>query len=877
MTESTDIAKHSERALRTHIAGAYLEAERLYRRALTAIQDEANPAYQDILALNVRLLLTMGEHANALKLAQDLLKLKEKHFGFHHPQTATVLRLLSEIKSAQNNPQAAMLDIRRALDIWMDALGWQVPEPDPNDFELHQMAGPRNLLPEFDWINGELDQTAQVARLPEGQQKLRRFNLLLEIAHAFSWLGLHKTSSRLYKAALQLLPDIPPAVVWQSYWAAATATQSLMATGEIDSARQFLQEFLRVLEGEYGDGADVAPLILLNLANLDSKSGRLQEARVNLTRALELLHQIHGETHIQVARVHVLLGDLLAELGEMTNAESHFDKAIAILESWHGSSDTSLVLPFMKKGLMLKQAGQLTRAEKCFTRALEVLLPRDHGDVALAGRLFEELSKVYVKQHSYQQAQMAQLRGLDMLREHGRPTDQALADGEINIASIYLALAKYVDAEKNVASALHVFERHPDKAKLKTQIGLLYLLQSKIEIEQSKLQQASQSLRQAEAAIEALVPEQFELVQQLNVAYADLYNQQGFPSKAIIRLEEVIELDTSSKRNYLSQAMIDALCQLNELEIATGKYANAEFSLIKNVKLAEERCSTISPAVLETASALTRFYVNQKKLTAAEATVDRCGQIAERGEHFRKDPAYAAYLQSYAKFLFARGEFESATEKLKRALSVIENCFGSLHPRCASLWIEISANLLERGIEDQADEAAHKAVTICSNIFDWNHYLTMRAVANEAYISIRRERLDVGMTLAERLFPALGAVKVPPELMLAKSLSQILKNEANGQRTRTVTAIQEYLSKHAKALVFSYNEDAIDLLLDLTAYSISNRLTVNATICDTIIDYLLKSDSLVRDPNAVLHRIMANGRAYGLTDVQNEKIKRHLP
>lgn len=880
MTDSTEVARHTERAITTHMLGQYMEAERLYRKALNGLGDETNPTYQDLLTLNVRLLFGMGEYDNALKLGQQLVKLREKHFGFHHPQTASALRLVAEIKAAQGNMPAALLDIRRGLDIWMDTLGWQAPEPDPNDFELHQMGGPRNLLPEFEWIFAELDKSAAMARLTPAQQDARRFTLALEIANAYSWLGLHKTASSLFKAAAGLVERVPPQMIWQSYWAAGQAAQSFIATGEAATGKNFINSLLKVLKSKYENGTDVTPLLLATLASVEEAMGELQFARANLMNSLNLLSEIHGDTHIQIARIHVRLGEVLHKSGDVRTSENHFEKAISIIESWHGTSDIALVQPLYKKGLMHKSARQYPQAEKSFARALEVLLPRDQSDVDLGAKIFDELSAVYMKQFSFQQAQMAQMRGLDMLREHGRPTDLLLAHCEMNMALIYLSIAKYVDAEKNAASALAVFEKQTDRSKYRGDIALLHIVQAKIEIELGRLQPASQSLRQAEAMIESMRDPDIELQKELHLCHANLYISQGAPAKAITRLNEIVELDDSSKSPLLSELSLTAMIETANLELLIGKTARVEDSLLRIVTLAEEKSGPQSADLLRALTALASFYVKQKKLSAAEAAVERCTRIVDANQYLRKQPIYGVFLMTYSDLLIAKSAFDVATERLKRALAVFEGCFSSLHPKCAEIWINISALLLARGVEDQSDEAAHKAVTICSNAFDWNHHATMKAVAYEAFISIKRERYDVALTLAERLFPAINLVRTPADFRTAQALSEVLKNELVNNRSRNVMAIQEYLERNLKSLLCAYGEDALDVLTELMTFIYkrdSRQMAV--TIGDTIVDYLAKPDCLMDNRKGKLQTLLMKCHDYAYTDESKaliDKINFHL-
>ncbi len=859
VAESVDLIKEqSELAVQKHIAGHYLEAEKLYRRAMAALPDENkehSAIFQELLLHNARLLLNMGEAENALKMAQQLLKLKERQFGFHHTQTASALRLNAEIKAEQDNTSYAALDMRRALDIWMDTLGWQAPAPDPDDFDLHAMGGQRTTLPEFDWIASELNQPALFERLSEEQKDARRFTLLLEIGNAFSWLGLHKTSCRLFRAALPLVERVSPYLVWQNYWAATQASISFSANEEPQVAEAFLSAFLQKLSSAFENGSDVAPVLQISLAKVLAKRNDKDGAVSELRKALEELQAMHGETHLQVARVHIQLAEILGETGDFSNAESHFDTAISALESWHGLSDINLVVPLFKRGMLMKNAHQLAKAEKSLARAIDILLPRNQSDIDLASTLFKELSHVYMGQHYYQQALTAQIRGLDLLREHCKPTDRAVAECELNMARIYFANARHIDSERNARSALSVYEKLPEKHKER---GELHLIIAKCEIDNCKFTQASQSLRAAEAQLEQ-APDAVELQQELNLEYAKFYLHQASPGKAVFHLKEIIDTESGAKPKRLTAQIIEAAIKRAEIELAYLDCSLGEKILLANVQIARDSYlnSDKEPSyLLKALSALGEFFVNQSDVSEADAVVEQCTALVEHHPELRSTPAYGEFLTMYAHLLFNQGAFEVATEKLKKALQVIEICHGSHHPKCADIWMAISAALLRRGITDQSDESAHKAVTILSNTFDWHHPSTLRALSWEAYIAVYRERYEVALTLAERLFPGIQSIRSFPDFFSFSALVSILKNEYVNGRTSHVNDLSAYLEKYSAAFLRIYGARAMDVLFDLISFALEKDVRpLGRTAGGTIIKYLSSAQCLLENPRDCLHQL----------------------
>ncbi len=317
------------------------------------------------------------------------------------------------------------------------------------------------------------------------------------------------------------------------------------------------------------------------------------------------------------------------------------------------------------------------------------------------------------------------------------------------------------------------------------------------------------------------------------------------------------------------------MIQMANLELIQGKIMRVEDSFLNIVKLTEEKSGPQSADLLAALNALGAFYVNQNKVTAAEAVIERGAQIVEANVALRKDPVYGAFLMTYSDLLVAKKSYDIATERLKKALAVYEGSFSSLHPKCADIWVGISDLLWARGVEDQSDEAAHKAVTICSNAFDWNHYATMRAVAFEAYISIRRERYDVAITLAERLMPAITNVRVPPDLRFLKALCEVLKNELTNNRERSATAISDYLERNLRGVLYMYNEAAVEVLSELMTFIYKRQSRqLAATIGDAIADYLGKPDCLIANRKGKLQTMLLKCQDYAYTEESRELIEK---
>ncbi|MBX9693342.1 MAG: tetratricopeptide repeat protein [Cyanobacteria bacterium] len=852
MTKATDTLQLYEDAVSLHIGGEYSDAERQYRRALKSLNEGEQvipPSAQNLLSNNVRLLMNMGELGGALRLGQELLRMREQQFGYFHPQTASILRLLAEIKEVQSDLTGRTRDMRRALDVWMDVLGWKAPEPDPMDLDLHLMGGQRALYPNFDWIKSELARPALYADLTREQRNSQLFVFLLEIGAAFSWCNMHSTAASLFSEARLVISHVPAILIWEHYWACMRAGTSYVASNDSQGAVSFHESFLSALSQAFEDGSDVMPLVLVSLAKVKMREGDREGSRRHLEHALKLFQNLHGEDNLQVAQIHIDIGTLFREQADPVMSERHLSKAISILESWHGPSDNRLVKPLYLKGLIHKESRRYREAEKYLGRAIETLMPREPDDVKVAAEIFAALADTYRSQFQHQKALMAQLRGLDLLREHGAADRVLLARYEMRIASLYFTCAKYVDAQKNAENSLAWFESQSDKKRFRLEIGLNYLMLARINTTLFKYRRAAECLREAETWLENDLDDgDFALLEELELEHVTLLVCQGQSMKAVKRLKRVIDNEQAAALTDLS---IPLRLMLVNVEMTLGILEDKETEYLRICTLAEKRGAGHESDRLRAMSALVTFYVSIQKYESADNIVEAairlieaCSSGSDAG--LSVSPAYAGFLRSYARLLIAKGSCNVATEKLKRALGIYEKCFGSVHPMYADTWIELSSSLLLEADESASDQAAYKATTILSNIFDLDHQSVARAMAWEAFVAIKRRRFDVALAFAARIAPTLVKGKLPPDILLTEALAAVIKNEVLNKRDGNVGALWEYLSSHMCEILYTTNCDGANVLLDLMAYFFEHGMSTHAvTIGDTILEHLVRRDCLI--------------------------------
>jgi tetratricopeptide (TPR) repeat protein len=110
--------------------GDLAEARRLYERALAIREKKLGPEHPATArSLNglARLLQDQGDLAEARRLYERALAIREKELGSEHPDTATSVYNLARLLQDQGDLAEARRLYERALAIWEKALGPEHP------------------------------------------------------------------------------------------------------------------------------------------------------------------------------------------------------------------------------------------------------------------------------------------------------------------------------------------------------------------------------------------------------------------------------------------------------------------------------------------------------------------------------------------------------------------------------------------------------------------------------------------------------------------------------------------------------------------------------------------------------------------------------
>lgn len=149
---------------------------------------------------------------------------------------------------------------------------------------------------------------------------------------------------------------------------------ALLAYGEVDAARQLVQETVDVLAKTEPDGRRHAHG-LLSLGCVLQQAGRLDDAEPLLQRALEMRRQFYGDDHAEVGVVLGVLASVAEERGDIATARRHIEAALATKPS--GPRRFERTWWQLRLASLLAHAGQLPAAVEMAAAAVRTA--REHG------------------------------------------------------------------------------------------------------------------------------------------------------------------------------------------------------------------------------------------------------------------------------------------------------------------------------------------------------------------------------------------------------------------------------------------------------------------------------------------------------------------
>lgn len=282
-------------------------------------------------------LMKKGKYQEAVKPAEEVLKLAEKIFEKDHDQIETCMNNLAIIYMELGRYAEAEPLFKRVLDIDEKLLG-------PNHLEVAMILNNLGIL-----------YTAQ---------------------------GRYEEAEPLHERALAIReevfgPDSQPAA--QSLGNLARLYNKM---GRSEQAEQHYMRALEIYETTLGLSHHRTIWTLNNLAELYKMQGEYAKALPIYQRLVASRESALGSEHIGVANSLIDLAELNEKQGQYNKASPLYKRALAIREKSLGSKNPHVALALNYLAANYTSLGQYEQAESLYQRAFEILERTAHPEVA---------------------------------------------------------------------------------------------------------------------------------------------------------------------------------------------------------------------------------------------------------------------------------------------------------------------------------------------------------------------------------------------------------------------------------------------------------------------------------------------------------------
>ena len=373
-----------------------------------------------------------GKFADAIRPAEESIRVAETTFGAEHPNAAESLNNLGLLYKRLGRYAEAEPLYRRALAI------------------LEKTFGPEH--PNVAACLGNL------AELYRAQAK-------------------YAEAEPLYKRSLAIMekvlgPDDPDVATSLNNLAALYYEQ-----GRYTDAEPLFQRAVAIQEKASGPDNPIVATSLNNLGALYKEQGRYGEAEPVYKRALAIREKL-GPENLDTAQSLNNLGTLYKEEGRHGEAEPLYRRALAIRETQLGPEHPSVANSLNNLAALYDDQRRYDQAERLYKRALaiqEKALGPNHPAVATS---LNNLALLYKQQGHYAEAEPLYNRAL-AIREKALGRDHPLVATDLNnLGALYEAETRYDEAEQFYKRALAIFEKalganHPDIGTSLNNLALL--------------------------------------------------------------------------------------------------------------------------------------------------------------------------------------------------------------------------------------------------------------------------------------------------------------------------------------------------------------------------------------------------------------------
>lgn len=363
------------------LAGGGVTAHELLARGAERVDAEladspdARAAMLDTLGM---LFTALGSFADAEPLVEEGLALRRRLYGREHPDVATSLAHLGDVRNGQGRWSESVDLYRQALDLRRRTLGADHPAV----AEAHRSLGMEMVhLGHLEEAEEQMERAVALHRSLPGVPPPELALSLGQLGHLRSRQGDPEAALPLLEEALALRRESLPAGhpdIAVNLFDLGEAAHKL---GDLATAEHHYREALAGMEQVKGPDHPQTVRVLTQLAQTVEAAGRLAEAEALFRRALEIERRTVGEEHPEYATALNNLAVTLKRQGEFDQAEEMLRRALAVRLRVLGEDHPHVAQSRHTLASLLHHRGELEEAERLYRLALagtDSLLPPDH-------------------------------------------------------------------------------------------------------------------------------------------------------------------------------------------------------------------------------------------------------------------------------------------------------------------------------------------------------------------------------------------------------------------------------------------------------------------------------------------------------------------
>jgi CHAT domain-containing protein/Tfp pilus assembly protein PilF len=417
-------------------AGKLAEAQKLDEQALTLREKNLGPEHPDVaqsISLLANLYRNLGDFAKAGQLHHRALEIREKVFGPEHPLVAAALQNIALVYHLEGNYEKAEPLYQRAFVIRQKALSPDHPEIAESLNGLANLHGDQgDNLKAVPFYQRALV-IWEKAFGPDDHSVSRALN---NLAITYQYLGEYLKAEPFYQRSL----EIKVKTLGPDHLDVAQSLNNFANfyndKGDYVKAESMHKRALEIREKSLGpEHPDIAQS-LNNLANTYNYLDDLAKAEPLYKRGIAIQEKMLGPEHVELATTLNGLANLYRNHGRYAEAELIYQRAIAIHEKTQGPEHPETANSLENLAILYLKTGDLAKAEALFRRTLAIYEIWRGPRHPFVGSVFNSLALLYAAKGDLAEALNCQTKAL-MIGEHNITLNLAIGSEREKLA--YLA------------------------------------------------------------------------------------------------------------------------------------------------------------------------------------------------------------------------------------------------------------------------------------------------------------------------------------------------------------------------------------------------------------------------------------------------------